>query len=225
MRTAIAIVMSLLPLAATADESDQLVPREFCTPLYTVQKRGCVAEHVLICRTPDQVIYRNEYIEDGALVDVTFTDEDYEFLDEWNADGREVVLDLVENRDPFSLSNLRETGVDVFDQTALLDMQIVAPREANILGDARLTGESLDLDGSVLDEVAVRATLDLATMEIWMEGTSYIDRATGTMFDGEFRMTIDGHAEEVPGAPVKVLREGDRGFMHDITLFDCGQPG
>ncbi|NNL35095.1 MAG: hypothetical protein HKP35_04685 [Silicimonas sp.] len=225
MKKATAIALLLAPFTATADESGQLVPREHCTPLYTVQKRGCVAEHVLRCETPDRVLFRNEFVEDGALMDVTFSDADYEFVDEWNAEGLKFILGLVDNRDPFSLSNLRDTGVDVFDQTAMVDMQIVAPREATILGDARLTGETLALGGGVLEEVSVRATLNLSSMEIWMEGTSYVDRTTGTMFDGAYRMSIDGFDEELPGAPVEVLRDGDRGFMRNITLFDCGEPG
>ncbi|NNF91863.1 MAG: hypothetical protein HKM96_10785, partial [Boseongicola sp.] len=174
MKKATAIALLLAPSTATADESGQLVPREHCTPLYTVQKRGCVAEHVLRCETPERVLFRNEFVEDGALMDVTFSDADYEFVDEWNAEGLEFILGLVDNRDPFSLSNLRDTGVDVFDQTAMVDMQIVAPREATILGDARLTGETLALGGGVLEEVSVRATLNLSSMEIWMEGTSYV---------------------------------------------------
>lgn len=225
MRTVFAIATALAPFAASADENAQLVPREHCTPLYTVQKRGCVAEHVLRCETPERVLYRNEYIEDGALTDVTFSDNDYEFVDEWNAEGLAFILEMVENRDPFSLSDLRETGVDAFDQTALVDMQVVAPREATVLGDARMTGETLSFDGHVVEEVAVRATVDLATMEFWLEGTSYVDRETGTMFDGAYIMSVDGFDEELPGAPVKVMREGDRGFMHNITLFDCGEPG
>ncbi|NND20608.1 MAG: hypothetical protein HKO14_00840, partial [Silicimonas sp.] len=87
MKKATAIALLLAPFTATADESGQLVPREHCTPLYTVQKRGCVAEHVLRCETPDRVLFRNEFVEDGALMDVTFSDADYEFVDEWNAEG------------------------------------------------------------------------------------------------------------------------------------------
>jgi hypothetical protein len=214
-----------LPFAATADESGQLVPREACQPLYTVQKRGCVAEHVLRCDLPDGVIYRNEVVENGELTDVSFSDADYEYLDEWNADGLRFILRMVENRDPFSLSALRETGSDVFDQTALVDMQIVAPREALVVGDARVAEDPVELDGRLIDPVRVRATMDLSTMEMWFEGTSYIDRETGTMFDGAYVMSFAGYDEDLPGEPVRILREGDRGFMMNITLFGCGEEG
>lgn len=225
MIRALVLGLTLLPLAAIADESGQLVPRDQCTPLYTVQKRGCVAEHVLRCDTAERVIFRNEYVEDGELTDISFSDADYEYLSEWSADGMAFVLDMIENRDPFSMSNILKHGVDAFDQTALVDLQMVAPREAVVLGDAQLTGVTEIWGGGPVDEVAVRATLDLATMEIWIEGMSYVDRMTGTMFDGAYSMTVAGFTEEVPGEPVKILREGDRGFMMDITLFGCGEEG
>ena len=215
----------LLPVPAFAQVKPQLFTRDQCTPLYTVQKRGCVAEHVLRCETDDGVVFRNENVEDGELTDVYFSDFDFEFLDAWSSDGSEFVVEMVDNRDPFSLSNIRENGADVFDQTALVDMQIVEPREATIIGDARMTGETLEIEGAVLDEVQVRATMDLSTIEMWIEGRSYIDRETGTLFDGAYDVTVDGRVDEQPGEPVRILREGDRGFMLDITLFGCGEEG
>lgn len=205
--------------------AEQMVAREQCTPLYTVQKKGCVAEHVLRCETPDGVVHRNEYVEDGALMGVNFSDADYEFLEEWSADGTTFLLEIVQNHDPFSLSELRDTGVDAFDQTAIVDMQIVAPREAHIVGGSMLTGNTLEIGDTAVDEISVEASLDLTSMQFWLQGTSYIDQATGTMFDGAYTFTIDGFSEDLPGEPVKILRGGDRGFMMNITLFGCGEQG
>lgn len=223
MRLSLATCLILSPFAALADESGQLVARSACEPLYTVQKRGCMAEHVLRCETPQGLIYRSEFIEDGELTDVEFADADFEFLASWNAEGATFLQGLVENRDPFSLSTLLETGNDTVDQTALVDPQFVAPREAEIVGISRLTGEMRQIGESEVERIAFEGSLDL-TSTVWgIEGDMFLDRATGTLFSGVSQITIDGFTEEVPGDPVRIMREGDRAFMLNITLFDCGE--
>ena len=225
MRSLVALGLVLMPLAADADESGQLVPRDQCLPLYTVQKRGCVAEHVLRCDMPDGVIYRSEMIEDGELTDVEFADADFEFLSNWNAEGLTFLLELTDNRDPFSLSTLLADGVDQVDQTALVDLQMVAPREAEFTGSAAMTGNVQTIDGGEIETIAVIGSLDLGSMVWEISGEMYLDVTTQTLFNGPSTLEIDGFAEEIPGEPVRILREGDLGFMKDITLFDCGEEG
>lgn len=225
MRAALAIALTISPLAALADESGQFLSRAQCQPLYSVQKTGCVAEHVWRCDTPDGVFYRNEVVEDGALTDVEFSDADFEFVSSWNAEGLIFLLEMVENRDPFSLSTLLSEGVDQVDQTALVDLQMVAPREADFRGSSAMTGEVLAIDGREVESVAVVGTLDLGTMVWDLSGVMYLDRQTETLFDGPTVLTIDGFTEEMPGEPVRIFTEGDPGFMKDITLFDCGEEG
>lgn len=225
MRSLVALGLVLMPLAANADEVGQLVPRDQCQPLYTVQKNGCVAEHVLRCDTPDGVIYRSEMIEDGELTDVEFADADFEFVSSWNAEGLTFLLELTDNRDPFSLSTLLRDGVDQVDQTALVDLQFVAPREAEFIGSAAMTGNVQTIDGSEIESIAVIGSLDLGSMVWEISGEMYLDVATQTLFNGPSTLEIDGFAEEIPGEPVRILREGDLGFMKDITLFGCGEEG
>lgn len=223
MRGSIALGLMLMPLAAVADETGQFLTRAQCEPLYTVQKTGCVAEHVLRCDTPDGLFYRSEMIEDGKLTDVEFADADFEFVSSWNAEGNTFLLEMVENRDPFSLSTLLANGVDQVDQTALVDLQMVAPREADFTGSAAMTGEVLTIDGSEIDSIAVVGALDLGTMVWEISGAMFLDRATQTLFNGQSKLTVDGYDETIPGDPVRIFRAGDAAFMKDITMFDCGE--
>lgn len=223
MKIALALGLVFLPFTAFADESGQLVPRDQCQPLYTVQKRGCVAEHVLRCETPEGVIYRSEMIEDGALTDVEFADADFEFVSSWNVEGMNFILEMIDNRDPFSLSALLAEGVDSVDQTALVDLQMVAPREADFVGSAAVTGEVLTVDGSQVDSIAVVGSLDLGTMVWEISGAMFLDRATQTLFNGPSEVSIEGYVEEIPGDPVRIFRAGDPAFMKNITMFDCGE--
>lgn len=223
MKIALALGLVFLPFTAFADESGQLVPRDQCQPLYTVQKRGCVAEHVLRCETPEGVIYRSEMIEDGALTDVEFADADFEFVSSWNVEGMNFILEMIDNRDPFSLSALLAEGVDSVDQTALVDLQMVAPREADFVGSAAVTGEVLTVDGSQVDSIAVFGSLDLGTMVWEISGAMFLDRATQTLFNGPSEVSIEGYVEEIPGDPVRIFRAGDPAFMKNITMFDCGE--
>lgn len=223
MKIALALGLAFLPFAAFADESGQLVPRDQCQPLYTVQKRGCVAEHVLRCETPEGVIYRSEMIEDGALTDVEFADADFEFVSSWNVEGMNFILEMIDNRDPFSLSALLAEGVDSVDQTALVDLQMVAPREADFVGSAAVTGDVLTVDGSQVDSIAVVGSLDLGTMVWEISGAMFLDRATQTLFNGPSEVSIEGYVEEIPGDPVRIFRAGDPAFMKNITMFDCGE--
>lgn len=220
-----ALALTCLPLAAFADESGQFLSREQCQPLYTVQKTGCVAEHVLRCETPDGLFYRSEVIEDGALTDVEFSDADFEFVSSWNVEGLTFLLELVDNRDPFSLTTLLSEGVDQVDQTALVDLQMVAPREAVFTGSSAMTGEVLTIDGREVESIAVIGALDLGTMVWEISGEMYLDHETQTLFDGPSVLTVDGFTEEMPGKPVRIFTEGSPGFMKDITLFDCGEEG
>ena len=158
MKGYLASVLVLLPFAAFGDEAGQLVPRDQCQPLYTVQKRGCVAEHVLRCDTPEGTIYRSEFVEDGVLTDVEFADADFEFLANCNSEGENFLLGLVDNRDPFSLSSLLSTGSDTVDQTALVDPQFVAPREAEIVGISRMTGDARQVGESEVERIAFEGT-------------------------------------------------------------------
>ena len=224
MKALIATCLALMPPAAFADESGQLVPRDQCQPLYSVQKRGCVAEHVLRCETPGGLVYRHEIIEDGKLTDIEFADADFEYLDSWNAEGERFLLEMVENRDPFSLNDLLSNQVDAVDQTVMVDMQIVAPREVDFVGTAAMTGEVSRIDGNDIEEVAFIGTFDFATMVWEVSGSMFLDRLTRTLFDGPVDITIDGFTETIPGDPVRILREGDPGFMLNITMFDCGEP-
>ncbi|MEQ9039853.1 MAG: hypothetical protein RIE24_16005 [Silicimonas sp.] len=223
MKIALALGLVFLPFTAFADESGQLVPRDQCQPLYTVQKRGCVAEHVLRCETPEGVIYRSEMIEDGALTDVEFADADFEFVSSWNVEGMNFILEMIDNRDPFSLSTLLAEGVESVDQTALVDLQMVAPREADFVGSAAVTGEVLTVDGSQVDSIAVVGSLDLGTMVWEISGAMFLDRATQTLFNGPSEVSIEGYVEEIPGDPVRIFRAGDPAFMKNITMFDCGE--
>lgn len=223
MKIALALGLVFLPFTVFADESGQLVPRDQCQPLYTVQKRGCVAEHVLRCETPEGVIYRSEMIEDGALTDVEFADADFEFVSSWNVEGMNFILEMIDNRDPFSLSTLLAEGVDSVDQTALVDLQMVAPREADFVGSAAVTGEVLTVDGSQVDSIAVVGSLDLGTMVWEISGAMFLDRATQTLFNGPSEVSIEGYVEEIPGDPVRIFRAGDPAFMKNITMFDCGE--
>lgn len=225
MRNALTLALTCLPLTAVADESGQFLSRDQCRPLYSVQKTGCVAEHVLRCETPEGVFYRNEIVEDGELTDVEFSDADFEFVSSWNAEGLIFLLEMVDNRDPFSLSTLLSEGVDQVDQTALVDLQMVAPREAVFTGSSAMTGEIATIDGREVESVAVIGALDLGTMVWEISGQMYLDRATETLFDGPTILTVDGFAEEMPGEPVRIFTEGDPGFMKNITLFDCGEEG
>lgn len=223
MRLPLAACLVVAPLVAMADESRQLLPREQCQPLYTVQKSGCVAEHVLRCETSDGPIYRSEFIENGELTDVEFADADFEFLSSWNSEGIEFLLELVDNRDPFSLSTLLETGIDTVDQTALVNPQLVAPREAEVIGFSRMTGEVSEVDGSEIERIVFEGSLDLSSTVWGIAGDMYLDLETVTLFSGPTKLTLDGFSEDIPGEPMRILREGDRGFMLNITLFDCGE--
>lgn len=212
-----------MPPAAFADANGQFLTRDQCRPLYTVQKTGCMAEHVLRCETPEGLFYRSEIIEDGELTDVEFADADFEFVSSWNAEGAAFLLEMLENRDPFSLSTLLSAGVDQIDQTALVDLRLVAPREAEFVGSAAMTGEVLTVDGSAIDSVAIVGSLDLGTMVWEITGAMYVDRATETLFNGPSELTVDGFTEEVPGDPVRIFRDGHTAFMKNITMFDCGE--
>lgn len=223
MRAGISIILFSAPLTAFADESGELVRRDQCQPLYTVQKRGCVAEHVMRCEVGGDLFYRSDTIQDGELTDIEFSDADFEFVSSWNVDGMNFLLEMIDNRDPFSLSTLVVEGIDGVDQTVLVNPAIVAPREADFVGSSALTGVVQSIDGSEVENIALVGSLDLGTTVWEISGDMYLDQQTQTLFYGTAEFVIEGQTQVVPGDPVKILRKGDVGFMKDITIFDCGE--
>ncbi|QMU59403.1 MAG: hypothetical protein GKR98_15140 [Boseongicola sp.] len=218
-----ALSVVCFPFAAVASEDDQLVQREDCSPLYTVQQKGCQATHVLQCQYQGDTIYRFENIEDGALVGIDFETDDFDFLAEWSPTGERTIHGIVANTNPFSFSEMMETGQDTFDQTALVDFQIGLPRESTIVGQMFRTGEVIDVSGFALERVEFDLTMGVGGLAMEIVGDMFIDRLTNTLFDGGGVMTSGGFSMELPGEPVRMLREGDLGFMKNITLFGCGE--
>jgi hypothetical protein len=116
-----------------------------CTPLYSVQMRGCEVQHLYRCNTPDGVLWRNDQWsqDEGRFIDVMH--EDGETFAAYDVDEQEfVVRDLAEMRDPLSLKKVRQQGKDLVDADWLMH---VPPFVEPVL--TRISGEVRALDGTV----------------------------------------------------------------------------
>jgi hypothetical protein len=88
-----------------------------------------------------------------------------------------------------------------------------------------MTGNVQTIDGGEIETIAVIGSLDLGSMVWEISGEMYLDVTTQTLFNGPSTLEIDGFAEEIPGEPVRIFREGDTAFMKNITMFECGEEG
>ncbi len=198
---------------------------EQCTPIYSVQKSMCAVEHIHRCDIPDGTFFRHEEIEEGDADFVDIYTEDYDQVAAYEEDGPDFLIEITENRDPFSLSNLLATGEDLTDQTAETQLPIFVdalPGELRMA--ARLLGRTETISGIELERGVSVPTIKLVGTAFEASGREnlFIDRTAGVIIRGETTISIGGNSTVESGDPVQILKPGDAFFMLDIPLFGCG---
>ncbi len=211
----------LFPVCVVAQEAAELVPRDSCDALYTVQKRACVVETVWRCETGGGVFFANETIYANA-VDTRIYTEDYEQIapltKKWKRKARK--------KDGFALSDLLTDGQDKLLEGGELDILgdgLVMPVQAE--GAMRLTGEDVVLSGITLTRAEAKTVGRVGPLKYLKTADIYIDRDTGTMFTGAFSHGVPPNLVSVEAHPVEVIRPGEDGFMAEAAIHECEASG
>jgi hypothetical protein len=111
-------------------------------------------------------------------------------------------------------------GVDDYDFRTLSD----EVGETRYVGQDRLTGRQVTIDGVVLDETAYRITaLDPEGNEIWSsEGNEFISRDWRMFLSGTSKVTNSRGTFNSSDRPVEFIFPDEPGFLSTRPKHGCG---
>ncbi len=195
---------------------DQLGASELCAPIYSVHKKGCEIERVFLCDYDQQktLLYETYEEMEPPAFDLTTFDGDV-----ISSVGVEVsILEVFENRDPFSLTTLIETGSETSDQTFLSTIPIfVDPTPVDVKSDLKLFDEFVELGGVVFSMGTADYQFRLNALTASAQMDIYVDPISKAVISGGLEISIagDGIVEDL--TPVDL-------FLPDNPAFEITQP-
>ncbi len=221
IRLAGAALLAATVLAAPQVRAAGFTPPDGCELQMTVQNRGCtVAQHFVCVADPpgDQhVIYFNA---EGPSYHSQIDAETRWLRSSDLSSGLTDTL-LPGAVDHASFSTLLETGRDDFDFWT----ESNSGERLRHIGEDRLTGESVRIDGVDLELTEFRLRTFAAEGELLIEtrGQQFISRDHGRFYGGtEQSKDWTGKVSDGDDSPVTFAFPGEAGFGATEPLFDCG---
>jgi hypothetical protein len=213
--------LSAAPAAAQDNARLFQVP-EGCEAFLTVQSRSCTVSHHWTCEgDPEGTHWRVAIDQDGAFY-LSFTDAEFRWLQSWDLRGGGTDVLIEPEEDPASLTELFATGSD---------SMVFSIREENALGAFRrdytgfdrLTGETVTVDGRVLNVTEFAYEYDTPEGPRRTEGNQFVHEGWRMFFGGLETVTLpSGETFEGNYSPMEFAEPGERGFLTMQPLYDCG---
>lgn len=210
-----------LPLPASA-QSDQVSLPEGCTAYLTMQSRSCRVTHYFTCEMDPEGWQRRMDMDENGMTYLGAIDDETQWMESFHLyTGHAETLEE-SPEDPASLSELIETGSNVYDFQTESD-EIGISRYA---GEDRLTGEQVEIDGVTLDETEYDITAyDEDGNVLWSSyGNEYISRDWRMFISGTSTyMTPEDGSVESDDTPVEFIFPGESGFLSENPKYGCGE--
>lgn len=214
----VAVIAMLLPVGAQAETLFSLPAG--CTAYLTVQDNSCTVEHHFRCDGDAAGTQRRVSLSEVAMTYMGQIDAEAQWLESFHAmSGHSERLEP-DPADPASLSELIATKSDRYDFRTLSD-EIGVTR---YVGQDTLTGNSVEIDGVVLDETtySIRALAPDGS-EVWRsEGREFISREFRMFLSGKGTVTTPTDTFEKDSTPVEFMFPGDAGFLSSKPKHGCG---
>jgi hypothetical protein len=210
----------LIPAPLLAQEA----PRQFalpagCTGYMTVQAANCTLSHHFTCEGDPAGWQRRVDLDEGGVSYFGAIDAETQWVESFHVlAGRSEQLgpDPV---DRASFSGLVATGVDTYDFTTVGEDGLVT----RFVGQDRLTGRQVTIDGVVLDETdyAIRAIAPDGT-EMWRSsGQEYISRDHVLFLSGRSTIVTPDDTWDTNDSPVEFVFPGEPGFLTGTPVHGC----
>jgi hypothetical protein len=220
----IALTLATLFLATPSLAGTFSAP-EGCALKLTVQSRGCSVSHFYTCeKDPKGNQWRADFGYEGQVY-LSMIDSETQWVESYDIDpmganppARET-LDP-DPRDPASLSELVDTGLDSFDFNLTKD----SGEQTRVVGFDKLTGKNAVIDGVTLKQTEYEYTqTDMAgTVLRHSKGREYISEEFRSFFSGHSEWDAeDGSTIMIEGAPISFILPGEPGFASTTPLFEC----
>jgi hypothetical protein len=211
----------LLPAPLLAQDA----PRQFslppgCTAYLTIQAASCTLSHHFTCEGDPEGWQRRVDVDEGGVSYFGAIDAETQWVESVHVLAGTTETLGPDPVDPASFSGLVATGVDTYDFTTVSNAGIVT----RFVGQDRLTGRTVTIDGVTLDETdfAIRALAPDGT-EMWRSvGQEYISRDFTMFLSGRSQITTPTDSWDTFDTPVEFVFPGDPGFLTGSPIHGCG---
>jgi len=218
-----AMLALIAPLPAFAQ--DQSRPRLFslppgCTAYVTIQATSCTLSHHFTCEGDPEGWQRRVDLDEGGVTYFGAIDSETQWMESVHVNSSHSEALEPNPADPASISNLIATGLDTYD------FRTLSPEvgETRFVGQDRLTGNTVTIDGVTLDETEYFiAAYDSGGGEMWRaEGREFISRDYRMFLAGVSTITAGGESWESNDTPMQFIFPGEDGFLSGSPKFGCG---
>jgi hypothetical protein len=190
-----------------------------CTAYVTVQKADCSVSHLFRCEADPEGYQRRVDLDETGLTYLGVIDSETQWIESFHAAGSYTTTLAPGAADPASLSELIATGRDGLDFQTYSD----AFGLTRYVGEDRLTGETVTIDGVNLQRTAFRMDVyDEAGQLIWtIEGNEFIHPEWRTFLSGTRSFAEGGEVVAEDGTPVAFIFPGEPGFLGSVPRNGC----
>lgn len=217
------ITLSLgLALTASVGHAASFTPPKGCQLQATVQNRGCSVSQYYQCQADPEGHQRSAILGEDGLRHLSRIDAETRWIE--SSDPNTGLADFLVERstDHASFQTLLETGTDDFDFWT----ESNTGERLRHVGQDILTGETVEIDGQVLDVTRFQLKTYDANGELLIErsGQQFISRTMGRFYGGvEVQTDWTGQRQETNDSPVTFAFPGEKGFGEATPQFDCDQ--
>lgn len=219
---AVLALSGVWPLASLAQEA---TPQVFnlpqgCTAYVTVQMKNCSVSHHFTCAGDPEGYQKRVDLDESGMTYLGTIDAETQWIESFQPIGGYSERLAPNPGDPASFSGLLATGIDTFDFRT--DSDEVG--QTHFIGQDRLTGNTVTIDGVTLEETeyTLRA-LDGTGTEMWRSaGHEYISRDWRMFLSGKATVTTPTESWESDDTPVEFIFPGEPGFLSANPKHGCG---
>ncbi|MGB8623403.1 MAG: hypothetical protein WCD16_11340 [Paracoccaceae bacterium] len=192
-----------------------------CATFLTLQMKGCQMALFWRCDAQKDRVWQASFDDHGPLA-VSLYDREFQWLDTYyTADSTRETL-AEPGRDPVSMSELLATGKDSYGFTLSAD-DGQNKRRLHVVGNDRLTGQTVEIDGVKLRPAETEVTIrtEDGTVDYQSTGRQYVSAEMRLFFLGtETVMQKDGPVL-YDNTPVDFIFPGEPGFGATRPLYEC----
>jgi len=192
-----------------------------CEAYLTVQTEDCSVDHIFTCEGDTEGHQRRISIGENGVTYAGEIDAETQWIESFHIGSGHVERLEDSPRDPASISELVEMGIDTYDfQTESDEIGV-----SRYVGQDSLTGRQVTIDGVVLDETQYNITAydENGDLKWASEGNEYISQRFNMFLSGSSVITTPDGSFDNDDNPVEFIFPGEPGFLSANPKHGCGE--